>query len=224
MGYLKRTVDEAIAFAEKQHENPTQDWHNMCQSFVRQCYGVDAWNSSAKGAWYEIPDGQKHKGGHPDDAPRGAAIYFTAGTYGHVALAIGKETSDKCWSNDYVRDGKIDKCQREFSNWGMMSSYAGWSFWTPYGEMKPSTYWDGKYPSEAGSQLASDDASVRNPQAWRWACRMADLGWFSGVPQDNGEQGWPRKAVEKYQADCGYEVTGNYGPKLGKQIFGKELT
>jgi hypothetical protein len=84
------------------------------------------------------------------------------------------------------------------------------------------TYWDGQYPNEAGSQLASDDPSVKNPQAWRWACRMADLGWFSGAPQPKGMQGWPRKAVESYQKARGYAVTGNYGPKLYKQIFGIE--
>jgi hypothetical protein len=86
-----------------------------------------------------------------------------------------------------------------------------------YGKGK---YWDGVYPSGEGSQNASDDPNLKNPQAWRWACRMADLGWFSGAPQPKGVQGWPRKAVENFQKARGYGVTGDYGPKLYEMIFG----
>ena len=102
--------------------------------------------------------------------------------------------------------------------------YAGWSFWTPFGETKPCTptYWDGQVPNCEGSQLASDDPTVKNPQAWRYACKAKDLGWYAGEPQPKYEQGWPRKAIEKYQKARGYAVTGNFGPKLHQQWFKAE--
>jgi hypothetical protein len=53
-----------------------------------------------------------------------------------VAIAAGIKTHDKCLSNDYVRQGKIDYAPRTFQRWGL--KYLGWSAWTPYGELNVS--------------------------------------------------------------------------------------
>ena len=97
-------------------------------------------------------------------------------------------------------------------------------FWVDQAKkrVKPSKYFDGRVPDCAGSQRASDDPELKNPQAWRWACKPADLGWYAGAPKPKGEQGWPRKAIQTYQASQGYEPTGNWGPKLHRQWFGAE--
>ena len=133
-GWLKRDVEEAITWAWGQVKNPTQDWTGLCQSFCRQAYGVPAWAPSAIKAWQKIPKAHKVAGGKPSDAPRGALIYFEGGKYGHVAVAIGKKTSNSCLSNDYVKRGAINRAPREFPRWGIR--YVGWSAWTPLGTMK----------------------------------------------------------------------------------------
>lgn len=221
MAYLSRTVDQAIDFAERQSVNPTQSWSNLCQSFCRQAYGVQAWASSAKEAWGKIPKDKKRSGGHPEEAPRGALIYFDSGTYGHVALAIGKSTNDKCWSNDYVEKGKIDKAPRDFPRWGL--HYAGWSAWTPYGEMRldqPAPLWDGKVPDIEGLFNAQNDAGLANPAAYRLACRLFDLGMFSGKPVE-GSQKYPAKGVGNFQRSKAMKVNpeGAYSPEIHGLIF-----
>lgn len=222
MAYLSRTVDEAIDWMERQSVNPTQSWANLCQSACRQAYGVQAWASSAKEAWGKIPRDKKHSGGRPFDAPRGALIYFDSGTYGHVALAIGKSTNDKCWSNDYVERGAIDKAPRDFPRWGL--HYAGWSFWTPFGEMRPDQskpLWDGQVPTEEGCFNAMNHG-LANPQAYRIAARLYDLGMYAGKPQPEGVQKYPVKAVANMQASLRMPTSpaGAWSPEVSKAIFG----
>lgn len=130
---LKRTVNDAIKWSRGQITRPSQSWKGLCQSHCRTAYGVQAWAPSAIEAWKRTPNDKKHKGGKPSDAPRGALLYYSGGQYGHVALAIGKKTNDKCLSNDYMRQGRIDVTPRTFPRWGL--KYLGWSNWTPYGNL-----------------------------------------------------------------------------------------
>lgn len=130
MKKLDRTVQEVMAHSRRQITEPDQDWKGMCQSHVRQAYGVPAWAPSAIAAWRRIPLEFKHRG-NPSKAPRGAILYYEGGKYGHVAIAAGIHTNDKCLSNDYVRQGEIDYAPRDFKRWGL--TYLGWSNWTPYG-------------------------------------------------------------------------------------------
>jgi hypothetical protein len=58
-------------------------------------------------------------------------------------------------------------------------------------------YWDGVVPSYDGCMAAWNDQTLANPQAWRLACRLADLGYYSGKPQPKGSQCYPLKAVVK---------------------------
>lgn len=133
-GYLPRSVDDAISWGWSQVHEPTRDWTGLCQSFCRQSYGVPAWAGSAIKAWQRIPKSKKVSGGRPEDAPRGALLYYQGGKFGHVALAIGKRTQVSCLSNDYVERGKIGRAPRAFPRWGIR--YVGWSVWTPYGTMR----------------------------------------------------------------------------------------
>lgn len=131
--YLKRTVDEVMQFAKDQRNHPTQSWQGLCQSFCRNAYGVPAWAPSAIDAWHKIPKSEKHVGSNPGLAPRGALLYYSGGQYGHVALAMGKKTHDRCFTNDYTGAGQIGVAPRTFPRWGI--KYLGWSTWTPYGSL-----------------------------------------------------------------------------------------
>lgn len=132
--YLDRTVEEVMAWSNDQRRNPTQSWKGLCQSHCRHAYGVPAWAPSAILAWGKIPRAYKHVGGKPSAAPRGALLYYAGGKFGHVALAAGVKTSDKCLSNDYVESGKIGFAPRTFDRWGL--KYLGWSTWTPHGSLR----------------------------------------------------------------------------------------
>ena len=90
-GYLKRSVDEAIEWAWGQAKDPTQDWTGLCQSFCRQSYGVGPWAGSAIKAWQRIGKANKVIGGKPEDAPRGALLYYSGGQSGHVARTGRRE-------------------------------------------------------------------------------------------------------------------------------------
>jgi hypothetical protein len=220
--YLKRSVDEIIDWSESQITNPTQNWQGLCQSHVRQSMGIAAWASSAINAWHSIPKGERTDTKDPFSAPRGSAIYYSGGSYGHVVLAIGKSTNDKCLSNDYVRNGWIDKAPRDFPRWGL--TCVGWSYWTPFGEVKPDepkALWDGKVPDIEGLFNAQNDSSLANPAAYRLACRLFDLGMFSGTPVD-GAQKYPAKAVGNWTASKKWKVnpSGAYSPDAHKGIFG----
>jgi len=132
--YLSRNINEVITWSRNQVKHPTQDWTGLCQSHCRQAYGVPAWAGSAIIAWRSIPAAQKHPGIKPSSAPRGSLLYYDIGKWGHVAIAIGKKTDTSCLSNDYVRQGMIDACSRDFPRWG--ATYLGWSAWTPVGSLR----------------------------------------------------------------------------------------
>lgn len=132
--YLDRTVADVMRFGRDEIVHPDRSYNGLCQSFCRTAYGVPAWAASAIGAWNRIPRDQKRVGGKPSEAPRGALLYYAGGTYGHVAIAAGIKTRDKCLSNDYVRQGRIDYAPRTFDRWGLR--YLGYSNWTPFGELR----------------------------------------------------------------------------------------
>ena len=220
MSEVKRSVDEVIAWSRAQIANPTQDWTGLCQSHVRQAMGLGAWAPSAIEAWERIPAEHKFTGGKVTDAPRGAQMYYDIGTFGHVVIAIGRNTDAYCLSNDYIRQGHIDRAPRALPRWG--AKYLGWSAWTPYGVLDlsaPKVEWDDRVPSYDGIMNAMADPDLANPAAYRLACRLADLGFFEGKPVE-GEQGYPRKAIAAVQKARGFKVTGEYGPKMHKYLFG----
>jgi hypothetical protein len=125
------SIDKALEYARSQWKNSTAGWEGHCQKFVRSCYGVPAWAASAKLAWDKIP--AEHKFTVPfEEIPRGAAIYFTMGEYGHVMIAGYQDA----FSNDYKRHDRIDPVPRDIPLWHGKRSYVGYSFWTPFGIVK----------------------------------------------------------------------------------------
>lgn len=130
-----RAIVDAIKWSRGQITEPSQSWKGLCQSHCRTAYGLPAWAPSAIEAWNRIPEKHKHRTSNPNNAPRGALIYYSGGQFGHVVIAIGVRTHDKCLSNDYVRPGRIDVAPRSFPRWGIKCE--GWSFWTPSGSLDP---------------------------------------------------------------------------------------
>lgn len=105
-----RTYNEALAYAQAEHENETEDWEGYCQRFVRSCYGIPSLFSSAWAQWLGADDEDKHVSAFPAEAPLGAALCFKgSGPFGHIMLAA---RNDGAWSNDLVRTGDIDWVQR----------------------------------------------------------------------------------------------------------------
>lgn len=216
-GYLDRSVNEAIAWGRRQISHPSQNWTLRCQSFVRQCYGVPAWAGSAQSAWDSIPSTQKHWGGTPGNAPRGAAIYFRGGQYGHVMLAIGVTTHVNALSNDYDERGRIDVVPRTIPNWGL--DYLGWSAWTKYGSLRlVRPMWDGIVP-DLENVRASRYLDHATKATYRVACRLYDLGFYEGKPQPEGVQKYPVNAIKKFQKSHGGKGSGNYGRKTHSLLF-----
>ena len=81
-------------------------------------------------------------------------------------------------------------------------------------------FWDGKIPDIEGIYNAEADSELKNPAAWRLACRLADLGFYKGEPKEKGEQGYPAKAVANFNEDTNMEDKSKYGPNAHKKIFG----
>jgi hypothetical protein len=127
----RRNIDAVIEWAKGEIDHPDRSYRGLCLSFCRTAYGVPAFSPSAKDAWHKIPEAFKHHGGKPSDAPRGALLFYDSGNYGHVAIAVGVSSHDKCISNDYVRSGKIDYAPRSFSRWG--EHFVGYAWGTPSG-------------------------------------------------------------------------------------------
>jgi hypothetical protein len=87
--------------------------------------------------------------------------------------------------------------------------------------MEAGGMWDGKKPDIEGVFNAQNDSGLANPAAYRLACRLHDLGFFSGTPVD-GSQKYPAKAVGNWTAAQGWPVNpeGAYSPAAHDGIFG----
>ena len=77
--------------------------------------------------------------------------------------------------------------------------------------------WDGVVPIY-DNILDAEDNDTANPAVWRLASRLADLGFFQGVPV-RGVQKYPAKAVAAWQESIGAKPTGIYGPIAHDRIF-----
>jgi hypothetical protein len=109
-----RTYAQAVAYAEGQRLHPTQNWHNQCQKFARSCVGADAWATSALNAWTSTPATYRRYG---TPAP-GSLVYFGDRQPGHVIFMVDHGYA---YSNDILRDGKIDRIPWTaiHDRWGM---------------------------------------------------------------------------------------------------------
>lgn len=124
-----KTYSQGKAYAQKEHLNPSRNWHNLCQMFSRSCVGAGAWAPSARQAANAVPAKHRHTSTPP---PPGVLVYYGSpySGYGHATFAV---ENGYVWSNDIIRDGKIDKVKWSLpvAKWGLQFRF--WTDWTPDG-------------------------------------------------------------------------------------------
>ena len=137
-----RTYDQAVAFARRQHNEPTQGWFNLCQALARQCVGAAPFGLSAREAFNAIPRDHRHLS---DPPPAGSIAYYGRARtgFGHAVFVV---EDGFVWSNDILRKGKVDKVRWDVfvDRWGL--PYRGWIDRCPHGELPV------KRPGEARSK------------------------------------------------------------------------
>lgn len=115
-----RIGQAAVNWGANQHYHPTRDWTRDCLMFVRSSFGVPAKFGSAYLGYLHTD--RRHTSWPP---PKGVPVWYRGpGPAWHVALSIGDGT---CWSNDYVRRGRIDRVGILTIARGWGAPYLGWS-------------------------------------------------------------------------------------------------
>ncbi|HKE71920.1 MAG TPA: hypothetical protein VKB55_21855 [Nocardioidaceae bacterium] len=116
--------DDAIRWGVKQIDHPTENWHAACLVFVRSCYHIAARDGSAAAAWEAAEF--KHRVEDGDQVPRGVPYFWTGGSEGngHVVLSLG---DGWCLTNDFVRDGKINRAKINDITKGWGQNARGWT-------------------------------------------------------------------------------------------------
>lgn len=117
-------VASSLAFAHAQSLHATQNWHDLCLSFVRQSFGapgmggtaVDAFNRNLK------PKDLTHTFYNP---PAGVPVFWGGGA-GHV---VRMDVNGMCYSTDVRGNGKVWYVPlSEVSSWlGKSHPYLGWT-------------------------------------------------------------------------------------------------
>ena len=198
-----RSVKKQQEWAKGQINNPSQSWDGMCQSFSRQSYGMGGFGGSATIAWGNVSDKYKHKITKYSDKewwagiPVGALLYSTSGTYGHAWISAG---DGSCYSNDYKRKGKIDKCPIDLPGWSNVKKATvgyldGAQYYTKDDQHRFGLnfeMWDGKIPPFENCFAAWEDQALANKAIWRMTCRLHDLGFGKSNPVAY-EQTFPNK-------------------------------
>lgn len=83
---------------------------------------------------------------------------------------------------------------------------------------KPTGLWDGIVPS-LPILTAVQKNGTANRATYRLACRLADLGFFTGTIKAEGVQAYPRVAVRAFKRAKFIGVTGRYGKKVHAALF-----
>lgn len=96
---LNKWGRKAIRWATNQISNRSQNWSGMCQSFVRQSFGLPGIYGTANEAWFA---GLKRGNTPINNIPAGVPVYWGPN---HVALSIG---NGDCISTDVLRTGWPD--------------------------------------------------------------------------------------------------------------------
>jgi hypothetical protein len=94
---------------------------SMCLAYTRGWYGVASRYPSAISAWLNNPD--KRYTSNPHAVPRGVPVWWTGGTYGHIAISLG---NGLCASTDWPR-AQVGICgiNQLSASWG--KRFVGWS-------------------------------------------------------------------------------------------------
>jgi cell wall-associated NlpC family hydrolase len=119
-GSISKRRRKAMRWAERQISDRSQSWDHMCQSFVRQSFGLPGIYGTANEAWHA---GRKRPDTPFSDIPPGVPVYWGPN---HVALSVG---NGRCISTDVERRGWPDFCMIEYLSNGVIWNldYRGWS-------------------------------------------------------------------------------------------------
>ncbi len=118
-----RTGAQAIAWAKAQSTKPSRSWHNLCQLFVRSCFGVAAKYGSARLAWQGAK--RRHETTDAASIPAGVPVFWRTGTVNwHVAISAG---DGYCWSSDIGGKGKVGKIGIAALSRAWDATLLGWS-------------------------------------------------------------------------------------------------
>lgn len=152
------TKTDPFAFAQAQHERPSQNWHGWCLVFVHDAFGVPARYPSAAAAW--INAAHKHPETDPHKIPRGVPVFWAGGShgYGHVAVSRGDGT---CWTTDLIRDGQVDVAPIELvrERWGL--TLVGWTE-----DLNGVTVWTPPKPAGPGPNVQAAIDATKQAQGW----------------------------------------------------------
>lgn len=114
---------KAIAWAQAQINNPSQNWHNWCLLFVEYALragGIPTCSmGNANNAWFEASG--RH--GPQSTPPPGVPVYWGEGD-GHIALSIG---NGYCITTDFCHVGKACVAKINAITTGWNKPYRGWS-------------------------------------------------------------------------------------------------
>lgn len=103
---LVRTAQGAVKWAWGEVKENDDQYEGLCLRFVRSCFNVDALWPSAIVNWTEAP--RKWRTSDPMDVPRGHAVHWRIGEFGHIALGVG---DGKCISTDIRDPGQANLCR-----------------------------------------------------------------------------------------------------------------
>ena len=113
-----RTPDQALAWLAEQGQSGTTEWNQLCLKLARTAYGVPAVHPDAKTAWKATKVRGK---GEP---PRGAAVWWDRGKYGHVAIADGR---GNVLGNDFRVGGRVRLTSIDSMSAALGGKPTGWS-------------------------------------------------------------------------------------------------
>lgn len=116
---------DPFAFAQAEHAHPSRNWHDRCQEFTHDAYGVPSDGTpTAAAAWAHAK--YRHPETDPLMIPRGVPTYWLGGSSGagHAAPSRG---GGSVWGTDLVRDGNVDiyAIADVHARWGL--TLVGWT-------------------------------------------------------------------------------------------------
>ena len=163
----------------------------------RFMYGIEI---ESLGTSDSVTDGSKDK-----DGMTAVQVTASAQLTAELCKLMGVDTEYVIRHKDYAGPRKVDVKQ-------------SLKYWRKRVDEFMSNQWDGKVPDIEGIYAAESNSSLKNPASWRLACRLKDLGHFSGDPV-KGEQGYPRRAVESFNANTQMSEKGAWGPRAHEKVF-----
>lgn len=117
-----RNSAQAIAWARNEIVHTSRDWHNLCQTFVHDCFGIGGGAPTAYDAW--VNAAHKHPVSSGSQIPAGVPVFWSGGSAGHTAISIG---GGDCISTDIKRVGKPDVASIDGITSAWHKTLLGWT-------------------------------------------------------------------------------------------------